>query len=119
MKRIAVAAEQDVVSNHFGLCENFLIFSTEDGKIRKIEKVANPGHLPCELPEFVSHVGADVVITGSMGKSAASQFALLHIPYVIGAKGEARAAVDAFIHGDLESKGELCDAWTCEFFDQR
>jgi predicted Fe-Mo cluster-binding NifX family protein len=118
MKKIAVAVDRDFVSSHFGLCENFLIFNTEGGKISKIEKIANPGHRPCELPEFVSSIGADIIITGNMGKTAASRFNLLHIPYVIGAEGEARAAVVSFLEGSLISSGELCDAWTCEFFDQ-
>src|SRR5690554_2208401 len=91
MKRIAVAAEKDVVSSHFGLCEDFLIFNTEEGKICKIERVANPGHKPCELPELIHDLHADAIITGNMGKTAASRFTLMHIPYVIGASGEARA----------------------------
>ncbi len=118
MKRIAVAVDKDVVSSHFGLCENFLVFETDEGKICKIEKFAKPGHKPCELPEFVEDVGAEVIITGNMGKTAASRFKLMHIPYFIGVKGEAKSAVLSYLNGDLTSTGELCDAWTCEFFDQ-
>lgn len=118
MKRIAVAADKDVVSSHFGLCENFLVFDTDEGKIQKIEKIANPGHKPCELPEFIEDLGAEMIIAGNMGKSAASRFRLMHIPFIIGAKGEARAAVVSYLDGNLNSTGELCDAWTCEFFDQ-
>lgn len=117
MARIAVAVDKDVVSSHFGLCENFLIFNTDDGHISKIEKVANPGHKPCELPEFIEHMGADLIISGNMGKSAATRFRLMHIPIIIGAKGEARAAVVSYLDGKLESSGELCDAWSCEFFE--
>ncbi|MGI6433712.1 MAG: NifB/NifX family molybdenum-iron cluster-binding protein [Sphaerochaetaceae bacterium] len=117
MKRIAVAVEKDVVSGHFGLCENFLLFDTKEGHICKIEKFKNPGHRPCELPEFVQHTGANILITGRMGKAAADEFKKLDIPYIIGAQGEARAVVDAFLSGKLLSSGELCDAWGCEFFD--
>jgi predicted Fe-Mo cluster-binding NifX family protein len=37
------------------------------------------------------------------------------VEVVVGASGEAREVVDAYIHGDLKSTGELCDAWNCEF----
>ncbi|MGI6467181.1 MAG: NifB/NifX family molybdenum-iron cluster-binding protein [Sphaerochaetaceae bacterium] len=118
MKRIAVAVDKDVVSAHFGLCEKFLVYETDGDKIHKIEKIKNPGHKPCTLPKFIKEIGADLLITGNMGKTAASNCVLLHIPYIIGAEGEARAAVSNYLCGNLESQGELCDAWTCEFFDQ-
>ncbi|MFA5570832.1 MAG: NifB/NifX family molybdenum-iron cluster-binding protein [Sphaerochaetaceae bacterium] len=117
MKKIAVAVDKDVVSGHFGLCENFLVFDLENGHIDKIEKVKNPGHRPCELPDFIETIGAQMMIAGSMGKAAAKKFDELNIKYIIGASGEARAAVSAFIEGSLKSEGELCDSWTCEFFD--
>ncbi|HLW22017.1 MAG TPA: NifB/NifX family molybdenum-iron cluster-binding protein [Sphaerochaetaceae bacterium] len=115
MKRIAVAAEKDVVSDHFGLCEDFMFFNTENGKITKIEKLVNPGHVPCELPEKIIANGADTIISGNLGKNAANIFKMNGVEVVVGASGEAREVVDAYIHGDLKSTGELCDAWNCEF----
>ena len=117
MKRIAVAVDNNDVSSHFGLCENFLIFDTEDGKISKIEKLANPGHRACTFPEFIETFKVDLVIVGNMGKTAASRFKLLQIPYIVGVEGEAESVVSLYLDGKLNSKGELCDAWTCQFFD--
>jgi predicted Fe-Mo cluster-binding NifX family protein len=116
MKRIAVAAEKDVVSGHFGLCEDFLFYNTEDGKITKIEKFDNPGHRPCELPEKIIDKGVDTIISGKLGKAAAEIFQKRGVNVVIGATGEAREVVDQYIHGNLHSEGDFCDAWTCEFF---
>lgn len=117
MKRIAVAVDKDVVSDHFGLCENFLLYTTNDNHIVKIEKFRNPGHRPCELPEFVCDKGAQYIIVGNMGKAAAQEFDKLKIPYIIGAAGEARCAVTSFVEGELKSCGQLCEAWQCAFFD--
>jgi predicted Fe-Mo cluster-binding NifX family protein len=116
MKRIAVATEKDVVSGHFGLCEDFMYYTTDGGHITKIERFPNPGHRPCELPEKVVAQGADIIISGKLGKAAAEIFEHMGVKVIIGAEGETREVVDAYIHGDLESKGEYCDAWTCEFF---
>ncbi len=115
MKRIAVATEKDVVSDHFGLCEDFVFFNTDNGKITKIEKFANPGHVPCELPEKIMAKGADTIISGKLGKTAAEIFKMHGVDVITGAAGETREVVDAYIHGDLKSTGEFCDAWSCEF----
>jgi predicted Fe-Mo cluster-binding NifX family protein len=117
MKRIAVAAEKDVVSDHFGLCEDFLYYNTDGEKITKIERFHNPGHRPCELPEeVIAHGGIDTIISGKLGKEAARIFQDKGVEVIIGAEGEAREIVDSYIHGKLHSEGEFCDAWTCEFF---
>ncbi len=119
MKRIAVAAEKDVVSGHFGFCEDFMFFNTEDGKITKIEKFANPGHVPCELPDTIIAKGATTIITGNLGREAAKKFEKQGVEVVIGVTGETREVVDAYIHGHLHSQGEYCDAWNCEFLSNQ
>lgn len=118
MKRIAVAAEKDVVSGHFGLCEDFLYYNTDGEKITKIERFHNPGHRPCELPETVmTHGGRiDTIIVGRLGKEAAKIFKDKGVEIILGAEGETRKIVDEYIHGELHSEGDYCDAWTCEFF---
>ena len=116
MKRIVVAADKDVVSGHFGLSDDFMYFSTDGEKITKIERFPNPGHRPCELPEKIIEHGADIIIAGKLGKAAAEIFEKKGVQVIIGAEGETREVVDSYIHGDLLSHGEYCDAWTCEFF---
>ena len=44
--KIAVAAMGSLVAGHFGHCENFIFFDTEDGKIVAENSVPNPGHRP-------------------------------------------------------------------------
>jgi hypothetical protein len=50
MLKIAVASENGMVTEHFGHCEGFMIFDTENNQIIKSETVANPGHRPNPLP---------------------------------------------------------------------
>ncbi len=118
MKRIAVAAEKNVVSDHFGLSEDFIYYDTDGEKITKVERFHNPGHRPSELPEkIIEHGGKiDTIISGKLGREAAKIFEHEGVEIIIGAKGDTRNIVDSYISGKLHSKGEFCDAWMCEFF---
>ena len=42
MMKIAVASENDMVTEHFGHCTNFNIFEAEGNKILKSESIPNP-----------------------------------------------------------------------------
>ena len=118
MKRIAVAAEKNEVSEHFGLSEDFIYYDTDGEKIIKVERFHNPGHRPSELPEKIINHGRkiDTVISGRLGNEAAKIFMHDGVEIIIGAKGDIAKTVDSYLHGSLHSEGEFCDAWTCEFF---
>lgn len=116
MKTIAVATDNNIISEHFGLCERFVFFKTDGNTITQIEKIPNPGHRPCELPDYIGKAGANVIIVGGMGTTAAANCKNIGIDVIIGASGDAEEAVQSFLKGQLVSSGELCDAWTCAFF---
>ena len=59
MLRIAVATDKGIVADHFGHCESFMIFDTENKQIIKSETVANPGHKPGFLPNFLADRGVN------------------------------------------------------------
>ena len=46
MMKIAVATDNNKVTEHFGHCEEFMIFDTEKNEIINSETIANPGHRP-------------------------------------------------------------------------
>ena len=52
MIKIAVASENEKVTEHFGHCINFNIFEVEDNRIVKQYSVENPGHKPGFLPNY-------------------------------------------------------------------
>ncbi len=108
MRKIAVASEQKMVTGHFGHCENFMIFDTEDGKITKSESVPNPGHRPGFLPVFLSDLGVQVIISGGMGGGAIDIFNSKNIEVITGASGSAEDAVKNYLAGKLESTGSVC-----------
>lgn len=108
MIRIAVASDNEMVTEHFGHCEGFILFDAEDNKIVKNETIENPGHRPGFLPNFIADHGANVIISGSMGGGAEDIFNQRNIEVIVGATGKARDAVEAYMKGSLKSTGSIC-----------
>ena len=108
MKRIAVACDNGQVAQHFGHCESFVFFDTEDGAIKTQEAVANPGHKPGFLPNYLADHGAEVILAGGMGGGAVDIFQQRGVEVVTGATGDAVAAVAAYLQGTLKTDGAVC-----------
>jgi len=108
MMKIAVASENGKVTEHFGHCESFMIFDTENNQIIKSETIANPGHRPGFLPNFLDDKGVKVIISGGMGSGAIDMFNEKGIEVIVGASGDAKAVVTAYLQGDLKSTGSVC-----------
>jgi predicted Fe-Mo cluster-binding NifX family protein len=108
MIRIAVATIKGQVAEHFGYCEEFMLFEIEDNKITKNEIIANPGHKPGFLPNFLADRGVKVIISGGMGMAAVKIFNEKNVEVIIGASGEAKKAVEQYLEGILKSTGSIC-----------
>jgi len=106
--KIAVASEGKMVTEHFGHCENFNIFEAEGGQITKSTSVANPGHKPGFLPNFLNDIGVNVIISGGMGGGAIDIFNEKGIEVITGACGDAEAVVKSYLKGELRSTGSIC-----------
>lgn len=106
--KIAVASEGQMVSEHFGHCSGFTIYETENKQIIKRETIANPGHKPGFLPNFLNDKGVKVIISGGMGAGAIEIFTEKGIEVITGATGAAEAAVEAYLQGRLQSTGSVC-----------
>lgn len=108
MKKIAVASEKEMVTEHFGHCLNFNIFTVEAEKIMGSESVPNPGHRPGFLPNYLHDLGVNVIISGGMGGGAIDIFQEKGIEVIVGASGKAEEAVEAYLQGNLASTGSVC-----------
>ncbi len=108
MLKVAVASDSKQVSGHFGHCEAFEIFTTEDGRILSSLTVENPGHRPGFLPNFLGEQGVNTIISGGMGAGAIEIFNSRDIEVITGATGPAEAAVAAYLAGTLKSTGSVC-----------
>lgn len=108
MIKIAVASENQYVTEHFGHCINFNIFESENNQIVKSESIPNPGHKPGFLPNFLNEKGVNVIISGGMGGGAVDIFNEKGIEVIVGASGSAKTAAEAYLKGLLKSTGSVC-----------
>ncbi|MEF9852995.1 MAG: NifB/NifX family molybdenum-iron cluster-binding protein [Hydrogenoanaerobacterium sp.] len=108
MMKIAVAGMGNTVAGHFGHCENFNIYETENGKIVSAKSIANPGHKPGFLPNFLGDMGVELIIAGGMGGGAVEIFNERKIEVIVGAEGDAKEAVERYLRGELKSTGSIC-----------
>lgn len=106
--KIAVACNGANIWPHFGHCENFNIFDTENGKITNEQNIPNPGHRPGFLPNFLADLGVEVIIAGGMGGGAVEIFNERNIEVIVGAEGDAKLATQKYLNGELKSTGSVC-----------
>ena len=106
--KISVACMDTQVAGHFGHCENFRIFETEKDTITSENSIPNPGHKPGFLPNFLGDMGVNVIIAGGMGGGAVEIFNERNIEVIVGASGDANAAVKSYLLGELHSTGSVC-----------
>jgi len=106
--KIALACEGNLITEHFGHCESFIIFDVENNKITGSNSVPNPGHRPGFLPNYLNELGVNVIMSGGMGGGAVDIFNELNIEVITGASGDAKAAAELYLSGKLKSTGSVC-----------
>jgi predicted Fe-Mo cluster-binding NifX family protein len=113
--RVAVSADDSngldsVVSPHFGRCPYYVLVDLEGQQVTQVSTVANPyhdHHQRGQVPGFVRSHGADVMLTGGMGRRALGLFEQYGVEAVTGACGTVRRALESYLGGQL-SGAEPC-----------
>jgi predicted Fe-Mo cluster-binding NifX family protein len=106
--RVAISTDGRNVSQHFGRCPSFTIVDIEDGKVAKKEVVANPGHQPGYIPQFMHEKGVNCIIAGGMGMRATSLFSELGIQSILGVSGQIDEVIESLLKGTLKGGESLC-----------
>lgn len=108
--KIAIPLTGGRLSSHFGHCEAFAIFTTEDGRILKEETVDPPVHEPGSHPSFLHQLGCDVVISGGMGMRAQQMMCDQGVNVVVGAPDlPLKEIVELYHKGKLKAGANRCD----------
>ncbi len=107
--KIAVTYSNGEVFQHFGKTEQFKVYEVEDNKIVSSEVTGNDGLGHEALAGLLERRGIDVLICGGMGQGAKDALSAAGLEVVSGAQGDTDAAVEAYLRGELESKGVNCD----------
>jgi predicted Fe-Mo cluster-binding NifX family protein len=111
--RIAVSADDNngldsVVSPHFGRCPYYILVDLEGQEVRQINTVENPyygQHQPGQVPGLIHSQGANVMLTGGMGRRAIAFFQQYGIQAVTGASGTVHRALEQYLGGGLQGAG--------------
>ena len=106
--RVAISTEGNSVSAHFGRCPSFTLVDIENGKAVKRMDVANPGHEPGAIPEFLHKKGVNCIVAGGMGMRAVSFFEEYGIKTIVGISGSIEEVIKQLTKGTLEGGESLC-----------
>lgn len=106
--KLAVAAQDGRIFQHFGQCKTFAVYSVEDGKILERSVLDTGGNGHAALAGFLKGAGVDAVICGGLGDGAKRMLASAGIGLVSGAEGDVEDAVNAYLSGSLEDRGGTC-----------
>ena len=106
--RIAISTDGNFVSAHFGRCPSFTIIEIDNGKLVSKQTIANPGHQPGFLPQFLHQKGVHCIIAGGMGHRAEGLFAQAEVKSIMGVSGSIDEVIDKVIKGTLEGGESLC-----------
>ena len=99
--KIAVTYENGEIFQHFGHTAQFKLYDVEDGKITNTQIVDTLGSGHGALAGLLSALGVDTLICGGIGGGAQSALANAGIKLYGGASGDADAAVEALLAGEL------------------
>ncbi|HTX73070.1 MAG TPA: DUF134 domain-containing protein [Rectinemataceae bacterium] len=100
------------VEEHFGHCDRFTLFALgSDGRLlsERLFMVAADGGCRPGLIAALAAEGVTHFLVGRMGEGAMHVAAAHGIVIRYGAGGPVRAALDAFLRGELSEGGECCD----------
>lgn len=106
--KIAVAADDGKIADHFGHCATYELFDVKNGEIIGTKSLPNPGHKPGFLPKFLAEQGVVVMIAGGIGRAAVNIFSEKGITVVAGASGQINKVVEEYLEGNLQHSGEVC-----------
>ncbi len=108
--KIAVPSRGDVIDAHFGHCEQYRVYTAENGQVVSEETVPSPAGCGCKsnIASTLASRGVTLMLAGNMGDGAVRVLSGQGIEVVRGCSGGTRAAVDAWLSGSLKDSGEVC-----------
>ncbi|WP_130837336.1 DUF134 domain-containing protein [Lachnoclostridium sp. Marseille-P6806] len=102
--------EKEEIFQHFGKTEYFKLYEIEDNTVKKSDVVSTDGQGHGALAGVLKKLRADVLICGGIGGGAQAALAEAGIRLFGGCSGNADAAVDAFLKGNLSYQEDIrCD----------
>ncbi len=105
---IAVMAEGNDVSPHFGRSSGFFRFSVTDDKVVEKTYVDSSNHQHEGLPALLHAEGVDTVIAGGIGGNAVMRLEAVGLKLIAGVRGKVDDVIQQFLEGTLEPGDTSC-----------
>lgn len=106
--KVAIAVDGGHVAQHFGKCQEYVLFDVIDGHHENLKHIKNPGHQPGFLPRYLKSLDVDCIIAGGMGQKALALFAENNIKPIVGVSEQVIQVIDDYLKGSLTSGASLC-----------
>ena len=106
--KIAVTYENGEVFQHFGRTEQFKVYEVEGGSVVSSRVMSTNGTGHEALADFLAGNDIATVICGGVGGGMMQALNMVGIEVCAGIQGDADAAVQAYLNGELESSGVNC-----------
>ena len=100
--RIAVTYENGQIFQHFGHTPGFKLYDIAEGKVVYSGEFPSLGSGHGALADLLASIGASALICGGIGGGAQMALAEYGIKVYGGVSGDADAAVEAFLAGQLD-----------------
>jgi len=107
--KVAISTDGNFVSAHFGRCPSYTIVEIDGNNLLSKKVIANPGHQPGFLPQYLKEQGVNCIIAGGMGPRAQELFNSAGISVVLGVSGSIDDVIKQFLDGTLKGGESLCN----------
>ena len=107
--RIAVPFANGEVFQHFGHTENFKLYEIEAGQVVSSQIINTNGSGHEALANYLASLSVSVLVCGGIGDGAQAALSDAGIEICSGVQGDADAAVNAYLNGEIVSAGVNCD----------
>ena len=109
MSKAVILLENGEIFQHFGHSEAFKVYEAENGEILSSRIIGSNGTGHGALAELLAQQDIQVLICGGIGSGATAALSEAGVTVFSGAEGDADAAVQAFLRGELDNAGVNCD----------
>lgn len=108
--KIAIPKNGEMVNQHFGKSESFLIVTIEEGKVvsNKEISVLDLQHNHGGLSSLIVKEGASLVICGGIGAGAYNALKENGLDVIRGVNSTIEEAVAAYLKNELQDKAVMC-----------
>ena len=109
--KIAVPNNGNMVNQHFGMSESFVIVTVEDKKVVETKEISSTefAHQHQGLADLLTKQGVELVIVGGIGGGAISGLLNNGLQVIKGASGEYLKVIEEYINGTLVDRDVVCN----------